>query len=272
MNERGKTLLKGLCVGGSMLVPGVSGGSMAMILGIYNRLISAVSTFFRDVRGNAAFLGLFALGALVGLGLFARPLLKLIEIHPLPMRYFFIGAAAGSVPLVFRQARVCRFSWGAVIYPLLGLAVVGLLGLLPVTPEGAAVPPVFTGASWAGQIRLLLAGVIAAVALVLPGISVSYMLLVMGLYDQVMTAVGRPDFSLLCPLGLGVFLGVVLTTRLLEKAMTRFPQATYLIILGFLLGSAASLFPGLPSGAGLLSCPLMFLAGFGIILRLSAAA
>ena len=104
-------------------------------------------------------------------------------------------------------------------------------------------------------------------ALVLPGISVSYLLLVMGLYDKVILAVSQLYLPLLLPLGFGAVLGVVLTTRLLETAMKRYPRATYLTILGFLLGSAASVFPGIPSGAELIVCPLLFLAGFGLILR-----
>lgn len=277
MNAQGKIILKGLCVGGSMLVPGVSGGSMAMILGVYDRLIGAVSNFFQDVRGNALFLGLFSLGGALGLLLFARPLSRLIEAFPKPMLYFFIGAAAGSVPLIFRQARAGRFGWRLIVYPLIGIAAVSLLGRLPVSggalTGGAAAGPVLAGwDGWGGPLWLTLAGIIAAVALVLPGISVSYLLLVMGLYDKVILAVSQLYLPLLLPLGFGAVLGVVLTTRLLETAMKRYPRATYLTILGFLLGSAASVFPGIPSGAELIVCPLLFLAGFGLILKISAAA
>ena len=92
-----KIFLKGLCVGGTMLVPGVSGGSMAMILGIYDKLITSVSSFFACKKRNALFLLLFALGGGAGMLLFANPLLYLLQRYPLVLRWFFIGAVAGAL-------------------------------------------------------------------------------------------------------------------------------------------------------------------------------
>lgn len=106
--------LKGLFVGGTMLVPGVSGGSMAMILGIYHELIASISSFLKHKKESLLFLGVFVIGALVGMALFARPLEALIERFPMPTLYFFIGAVVGGVPadgqgighhFVFAEAR-----------------------------------------------------------------------------------------------------------------------------------------------------------------------
>ena len=110
-----------------------------------------------------------------------------------------------------------------------------------------------------------LAGFVAAVALVLPGISVSYLLLMMGLYDTTMQAISQLQFSFLIPLGIGLILGVLLTTKVLEKAMTRYPQATYLIILGFVFGSIVEIFPGVPLWPEILLCIVTLAAGFFII-------
>lgn len=113
-----KIFLKGLCVGGTMLVPGVSGGSMAMILGIYDKLITSVSSFFACKKRNALFLLLFALGGGAGMLLFANPLLYLLERYPLVLRWFFIGAVAGSTPMMLKKHRYTAspggspcFSW-----------------------------------------------------------------------------------------------------------------------------------------------------------------
>ena len=102
---------------------------------------------------------------------------------------------------------------------------------------------------------MALAGVIAAVALVLPGISISYLLLVMGLYDEIMRAIGDFYLPFLIPFGVGLILGVVLTTRLLERAMNRHPLPTYLIILGFMFGSMVEVFPGIPPWPEVLLVP-----------------
>ena len=91
----------------------------------------------------------------------------------------------------------------------------------------------------------------------------------MGLYDETVTAISQVYMPFLLPLGIGLILGIVLTTKILEKAMTEFPQPTYLMILGFVLGSLAEVFPGIPAGMEMISCLIALAAGTGIILFIS---
>ena len=256
-----KIIIKGFCIGATMLVPGVSGGSMAMILGIYQDLISSVSSFFK--KKNALFLLLFLLGSITGMVLCAKPLLNLIEWQPKIVLFFFMGAVAGSVPMIYRKAQVRRASVGTFLYLILGIVIVLAFSLIPA--QLFAAPP---AGVW-GIVIQILGGVIASVALVLPGISVSYMLLLMGLYEPVMAAIGGMQFVSLIPLAAGLVGGILLTTRLLERAMLRYPQPTYLIILGFVLGSVIQVFPGVPYGVDILWCALTAAAGFGAIYFLS---
>lgn len=93
------TALKGLIIGATMLVPGVSGGSMAMILGIYDRLISAVSSFMKNKKENLVFLLIFSMGGILGILLFANPLLQLIERYNMPMLYFLSALWQEVFPL-----------------------------------------------------------------------------------------------------------------------------------------------------------------------------
>lgn len=259
-NNNFSTIFKGFLVGSTMLVPGVSGGSIAMILGVYDRLVSSVSSFFKHKRESFIFLALFSLGGGLGMLLFAHPLLLLIERFPMPTLYFFFGAVAGGVPLIYREARVNALSWRVPLYTGAGLLVVLLFAFLP---TGAFQSEMEAGA--VSFLLLSLAGFIAAVALVLPGISVSYLLLLMGLYDETMRAISGFYLPFLIPLGLGLVLGIILTTKVLERAMARHPQPTYLMILGFVLGSVAEVFPGVPSGPELLLCMATGLGGFAAI-------
>ena len=107
--------------------------------------------------------------------------------------------------------------------------------------------------------------------LVLPGISISYLLLLMGIYDEMMRAVSEFYLPFLLPLAAGLVLGILLITKGLEYAMTRHPHPTYFIILGFILGSIGELFPGIPSGGELVLCILTLAAGFFAVLLLSRA-
>lgn len=248
-----------------MMVPGVSGGSMAMILGIYDELISSVSSFMKHRRESFIFLLTVAVGGIIGMFLISKPLLHLIETYPMPTLYFFMGAVIGSVPMIFGKSKLNKFSIRGVFYIIAGVVIVTAFSFIPM--DMAAVSDNQTG--FQSVTFLALAGFVAAVALILPGISVSYLLLVMGLYDETMKAISEVYMPYLIPLGVGLLLGIVLTTKLLDRAMNSFPQPTYLLILGFVLGSLTELFPGIPAGIDIFSCVVTFVAGFCSIFFLS---
>lgn len=253
------TAIKGMCVGGTMLVPGVSGGSMAMILGVYDKLVSSVSSFMKHKKQSILFLGTFSIGAAIGMVLFAKPLLSLIERFPMIMLYFFIGAVAGGIPMIYEKASIGKFNFKSILYLVMGIAIVMLLSMVPKEVFNSQ------GESIVGIIFLVAAGIVAAIALVLPGISVSYMLLLMGMYDKTMKAISEFYLPYLLPIGIGIMIGIILTTRILEKAMTNHPQLTYMIILGFIIGSMIEVFPGVPKGFELIISLVMLYAGYKII-------
>ena len=263
-NGNPKTVAKGVIVGGTMLVPGVSGGSMAIILGIYDDLIYSVSSFMKHKRASLMFLILFSLGGALGMFLFSRPILYMIETFPKPTLYFFMGAVLGSVPMIFRKSELKGFSIRGLCYVVAGVVIVMGVSFVPAVGSDSALEADITGMAF-----LALAGFIAAIALVLPGISVSYLLLILGLYDETMTAISQMYMPFLLPLGIGLVLGIILTTKILEKAMTEYPQPTYLMILGFVLGSLGEVFPGVPAGAEMIVCIITLAAGIGIIYFIS---
>ncbi len=310
-NNKIMTLVKGMIVGGTMLVPGVSGGSMAMILNIYDKLVSAVSSFSKHKKENLLFLSLFSIGGGLGVLLFANPLLHLIEKYPMPMLYFFLGAVAGGIPLIYKQANIKHFSWKVPVYIFLGILIVLLLTILPIENSPSEMEQGSTNfillilAGFVAAVALVLPGIsvsyllllmglydktmraisdfhfpflislgigpgfVAAVALVLPGISVSYLLLLMGLYDKTMRAISDFHFPFLISLGIGLLLGIILTTKILDGAMTKYPQPTYLMILGFVLCSMSEVFPGFPTGLETFICMITLVSGFFIIRLLS---
>lgn len=252
------TFLKGLFVGSTMLVPGVSGGSMAMILGIYDRLIHAVSSFRKDKRNNVIFLIIFSIGGLSGMLLFAKPMLTAIEQWEKPMLYFFIGIVVGGIPLIIKKANMTSFHIKYIAWILMGIIGVLLLAQMPVLDMQEQ-------DSLFGFIMLVVAGFVSAIALVLPGISVSYMLLLLGMYDTTMKAISTCYIPFLLPLGFGVILGIVSTTKLLEMLMAKYTQPTYLIIFGFVLGSVYEILPGIPKLSELFLCVGSFAVGYLII-------
>lgn len=237
-----KTILNGLIVGGAMTVPGVSGGCAAMILGIYNELITAVSRAFSDPRRNLLFLLKFTVGACAGVLLVAR-FISFLLTTPLevPLRFLFLGAVAGGIPMIFRKAEIRRLTAGNTILILLGVTFVLLLSMLPegiFSPEKDGV---------AAMLLQTAGGLLLAAALVLPGISASHFLLMLGIYDDILEKLSAFDLVSLIPLALGAAAGIFLSARLVEMLFDSHPQGTYLVILGFMLGSLREL---LPHGAG----------------------
>lgn len=258
--------VKGIAVGGSMTIPGCSGGTMAIILGIYDRLIHAVSSFTKDLKKNLMVLLPFLLGSIMGILLLLKPLKYLLDNYKTTTMFFFLGAILGSLPALVKKSGVKKNDWfRAIVYPLIGFGIVLLLGLLP---KGAQIQYV---TSFTDFLLLLLSGIIIAVALVLPGISTSHMLLLLGMYDVTIDAIEQFNFSYLIPLGISVLAGTFLTTRTLEKALNKYHTESYLLIIGFVIGSVIQIFEEtpLPAGMGILYSAITLIAGFYAIMTVS---
>ena len=264
------TSIKGFIIGASMLVPGFSGGTMAMILGIYDKLISSLSSilsfsknenYFIKNKINFFFLIFFCIGSVLGMVIVSKPLSNIIEKYYTVSSFFFMGAALGGFNTVYNKTKEYKFDFLSIVYILLGAGIVYLISIIP---EGF-----FSSSSDRSEIFmyfiLIIAGLIVAIAMILPGISVSYMFLLLGIYQETIDAVHNLYFPYLIPLAVGAILGVVLTTKILEYWMEHYVKASYLIISGFVLGSIIQVFPGLPKGIEWALCPIMFLAAYFLI-------
>lgn len=273
-----EVFIKGVWIGGTMTVPGVSGGTMAILLGIYERLIGAINRLVPKRAGKGAnhtkdgkwqsycsvagrsilFLLVFLAGAGGGMFAFAKIISGLLE-QPVAgsyVRFFFLGAVAGGIPLILASAGVKKFSVWCVLLPLVGAGMVYSLTFLP--------EEMFSLGETAGVGAFLLklvGGALLAVALVLPGVSASQMLYTLGIYEEMMACISDLRLLPLVPIGVGTAVGIVLVTKALETLMTRYPKQTFLIIFGFILGSIPELYPQNAEGNSLL-CGVCVAVGF----------
>ncbi len=254
MNSKLKTnvaiLLKGFVIGSSMSVPGVSGGTMAILLGIYDKLISSISNFLKDLKGNILFLMKFCAGAAVGIGSLAFVIKWLLEKFPLPVSFFFLGAVIGGIPALYKKTKESRLKLSSAVYFLIGLIAVISIGF---TPTGNF--DISTGTGLSHYLMVLVTGIIIALALVLPGISTSHMLLVLGMYDAMLAAITGFDLIYIGVVGVSTVIGIFLITKPIEWTMNKFPHQTYCMIIGFVLGSTSEIFrdkiiPAIPEAAG----------------------
>lgn len=264
--EKGKNstavrAVKGFLIGASMLVPGASGGTMAIILGIYDELIHAVSTLRSNLKKNTFLLCTYVTAAILGIVLFSRPMLAAVTMWNKPMLFLFLGAILGSIPPLYRKVRISKIKPVNLFVALIG-ALIGISTRY--LPEGlfqleSGFHPYYVS-------MLVFAGFVIAVALILPGISASYILLMMGMYDLTLIAIKELNLFYLIPLIAGILGGTFLTAGILEREMKRHPQFTYMLIIGFMLGSLVQVFPGVPGGREIIPCIITFLTGLAAIL------
>lgn len=257
-------MVKGFIVGSTMMVPGVSGGSMAMILGIYDHLIASLSSFFSDWKANLLYLAAFAIPSVFGIVLCADPITSVIDRFPIVSMFFFFGLVFGSVPMLVRKADISSFRLKHAVALLLGAAAV--IGMSYIPHADTAAVSVMDARTFILQI---ITGVVVAIGFILPGISTSYLLLLLGTYDFIMEAIASLSILPLLPLAAGFIAGTLALTRVLEMCMQRLPGLTYMLITGFLLGSVYTVYPGNPHGWDILFSAAAFSAGFIIIFIVS---
>jgi len=254
-----KNFLKGIAIGVATLIPGVSGGTMAIILGVYDNLIHAISSFFEDWKKNIVILLEIGLGGLVGLVLFSGLLEKAITSYPHMMQFLFMGIIIGGLPVLYKKS---TSSGKREMADFLFLAI-GFVAVLLLSKEPSSTTAMATSQGIMSMV--FFGGIVIAVALVLPGISGSFMLLALGLYGITLNAINSFNVPFLIPLGLGVVVGTLGTTKLIEKFLQKYPNKAYMLIMGFVIGSLLPVFPGIPVGFQIVTSAIAFILGFIVI-------
>lgn len=230
-------------MGAADAVPGVSGGTIAFITGIYEELIETIRRFGPEAFGawrrgglaglaghlNLAFLVPLALGIALSLLSFAHLVTYLLDAYPLLLDAFFFGLVAASGIVVGRHFSGWRLWY---VLPL-------LLGL--VLAQG--LPKLMPALSGSGGPMLIIAGAIAISAMLLPGISGSFLLLTMGLYSTVMEGIKSLDIGLIVQFGAGCAIGLFTFSRLLAWLFRHYYHATLQLLIGFIVGSLPLLWP-----------------------------
>ena len=241
-------IARGFCVGTADLVPGVSGATVALVLGIYERLVAAIRGFDLALAGrllrldlpgaarriDAGFLLPLVAGIVVAAAFFTRvvSLADLMENHRVAVQSFFFGLVAGALGVLLCEARRGHsLRWQDVAVAVGGIAAGwGLAVAVPAsTPETA----------W----FVFAAGACASAAMILPGISGAYVLVLLKKYAYMLAALGRLDLAVLVPFGLGVATGLVLLSRALGWLLGRFRRPTLFALAGLVAGSLWSLWP-----------------------------
>jgi len=246
-----KNICKGALIGIANIIPGVSGGTMAVSMGIYDKLISCISHPFKDIKSNFLFLIPIALGMGIAIIASAFGIDYLFESFPLQTNLLFIGLIMGSLPAIYGKVKAVTMRMGHILAAVIFFAVVVGMAMMNGSGGGyVALEPTVTGIT-----LLFLVGVLASATMVIPGVSGSMMLLLLGYYNPILdtikaffVAVLGLDFPalfgivlILVPFGVGVLAGTIVIAKIIEVIFERYPTYAYWGIIGLLFGSPVAI-------------------------------
>jgi len=236
--------IKGFILGIANVIPGVSGGTMAVSMGLYELILSSIGNFFKDIKGNFIKLLPIILGILVAIVSTSKLVTYALTNYKAQTLCLFIGLIFGGVSLIMRKIKGKGSKTNYLIFFVIFFFVISLnflkTGLIEIS---------FTNMGIIDYLLLLLIGFIASSAMVIPGISGSFILMVLGYYDKIIYTVSTiTDFSklgsnllILVPFGIGVIIGIVFMAKLITNLIKKYETKTYFAIMGFVLSSVVVL-------------------------------
>ncbi|MFP4510490.1 MAG: DUF368 domain-containing protein [Spirochaetaceae bacterium] len=247
------------------VIPGVSGGTIAAITGLYDDLVSAFGEFFRTGwKRNLAYLSPVVIGVIVGFLLLAQFIDVALELYPEITLLFFTGLIAGSVPYLIKRAGTSDFRVRYLIPLAIAFVLLAWMGLV----ERPASTPPMTDFSGLTVLVVFGSAMIGSVAMVVPGLSGSFLLLLMGMYSTVTRIAADFNVPLLLVFVAGAVIGIVIASKVIAWFLRRYHAISYYAIVGLVLGSLFGVWPGLSGGAELIRGIASLIGGLVVSLAL----
>lgn len=261
-------VLFGVAIGMAFIIPGFSGGSIAAMLGIYEKLVGAIADLFKNFKKSLLTLLPIALGMALGVIALLFPLGWALEAFPIPTVCIFVGLALGALPSITEKLKGRMRVWHIASF-LIPLLVAFSLSFLPISSDVD-----LFNLDVGGYVLLVLVGLLGSTALVVPGISGSMLLLILGYYNPIVNLatehllLGRDVGISIAVLGctaLGIGAGFFIISIIMKKLLHSCPKGTYFAILGFILGSLPTVFISTAKESGLTFGELMPSAAYWVI-------
>lgn len=233
-------VLKGVVIGVANAIPGVSGGTMMVIMRVFDRLLGAVTLNLKKLKENFVFLLTIIIGMGIGVILSAKVLNICFENFYVQTQFFFMGVVLGSLPMIYKEATKEKKLEPIHLIPFaIGLGVI--IGVTVISMS--ATNSVITSLTPVTFFYLLVISVVAAAAMIMPGLSGSLVLLILGGYQTVINAVDEMNIMVLIPVGIGIILGILLCAKVITLCLKKWQRGTYAVILGLIVGSFYAIWP-----------------------------
>jgi len=242
-------MIKGFIVGIAFIIPGVSGGTLAIYLGIYKKLLDAIGNIFTHFKESMKFLIPFGIGVVLSVLGLAKLFGILIEWNSFIVLMFFIGLLAGGINQIIQKADLKSFHWSSLLSLILSFGI--LITIIIIDKSQSADGIEFFELNPADYFLIIGLGIVSATTMIVPGISGSAMLMVLGFYTAIVTnVIGNVldlsnfsyNFQVLVFFAIGIAIGIIGFSKLISFLLERFPKQTYMAILGFVLASMIGVF------------------------------
>lgn len=231
-------IIKGIFIGAGAIVPGLSSGVLCVIFGIYEKLLDAVLNFFKDIKQNIKFLFPIALGVGIGVLLFSNGLNYALYAFPIQTKSIFIGLILGTIPSLIKEVNEKEpFRPQNVVYLLIALAI----GIVTVILENQMT--IISNVEEINSFYLILCGVIMSLGIIVPGISSTIILMLLGVYSIYLQSVANLYLPVLIPMGIGLVLGSIVVMKVTKILLEKQYAKTFYSIIGFTIGSILVLVP-----------------------------
>ncbi len=286
----------GILFGFANVIPGVSGGTVMVVLGVYERIIAILTDFRRKIKTEWKFFLPIIIGMGIAILLFGRLMSDLLDRHKEITQMFFIGVIIFSVPQIFKAAshdksKKLNIKPVHIIVFALVLALMIFMATSDANEEKARIKNAKEQTEQAVQdgeqaaeaesapeedsynpdhrffalLLLVVYGAIGSSTMIIPGISGSLVMVMLGQYENIMHAIKHFDILVLAPFGVGCLLGIVFCSRLIKWLLTHHSQLTYCAILGFVIGSILPVFPGWKAGFSVAGIVAFLIGGACIV-------
>ncbi len=243
-------VIKGFIMGIANIIPGVSGGTLALILGIYEEFIGAISHLFSNLKKNICFLIPIAIGMVLAILSLSHVIDYSYKHFPIPTCLFFVGLVLGGIPMLLNKVKGKKETKkiSSYIIFLLTFALVIVMACSDlIFGEGLKVS--FNNMNLISYILLFLVGVVAAATMVIPGVSGSLVLMLLGYYYPVIAVIKEftkfknlgENIIILGIFGIGILVGIVLISKLIEFLFKKYEVKTYFGVLGFIVASVIAI-------------------------------
>ena len=249
--------LKGILIGSGAILPGISSGVLCIIFGIYEKLLDSIIHFFKDIKKNIKFLLPIVIGVAIGVLIFSNFLNYFFINFPIQTKSIFIGLILGSIPSLIKESnKKTEFKPIYLFYTLFAF----FFGVFLVILENY-IPNSETNSTFS-FLYLAISGFIMSVGIVVPGISSTVILMLMGVYNTYLSSISTLYFPVLIPMGIGLILGCLIFMKLTDFLLNNFYEKTFYSIIGFSLGSILVLMPNISFGLTSIIFLLCILLGF----------